>query len=286
MEGLGHGGHGPVRYSLRRSFGHTWSVPVARRLRSVFVPDFDREGFRQGVRDMGLLGVAIAVWGLVTGVAMVKGGMSVSIALVMTFTAFAGSAQLAVLPLLMLRTPLPVVWVTALLVNVRFAIFSAASRDFFTRFPFHQRLFAAYLNGDIGSAVFLKRYADAPVRGTDEQIGYFFGLAAVNWVSWQASSVAGFLLGNLAPTNWGLELAAVLALGAVLIPMLNRFPAVAGVLVTAVLSIVTIRVPLHLGIVISVLIGVAVAVGVDSMTQAPHDEAGSHVPSFSDAQEA
>ncbi len=214
---------------------------------------------------MSVLGVAIGVWGLVTGVAMVKGGISIPVALVMTFTAFAGSAQLAVLPLLALKTPLPVVWVTALLVNVRFAILSAASRDFFVRFPFHQRLFAAYLNGDIGSAVFLRRYGRSPERGTDEQIGYFFGVATVNWVSWQASSVAGFFLGGLAPTRWGLELAALLALGAVLIPMLNRFPAVVGVVVTAVLSVATVRIPLHLGILISVLFGVAFAVVFDSV---------------------
>ena len=251
----------------------------------MFVPQVDMEGFRQGIRDMSLLGVAIAVWGLVTGVAMVKGGMPVSIALVMTFTAFAGSAQLAVLPLLALKTPLPIIWVTSLLVNVRFAIFSAASRDFFTRFPFHQRLFAAYLNGDVGSAVFLKRYGAVTERGTDEQIGYFFGIAAVNWVAWQASSVAGFLLGGLAPTNWGLELAAVLALGAVLIPMLNRFPAVSGVVVTAVLSIATVRVPLHLGIVISVLIGVAVAVAVDTMKHSPPVPVIEAIPMFSDAKE-
>lgn len=214
---------------------------------------------------MSVLGVAIGVWGLVTGVAMVKGGIPIPVALVMTFTAFAGSAQLAVLPLLALKTPLPVVWVTALLVNVRFAILSAASRDFFTRFPFHQRLFAAYLNGDIGSAVFLRRYGRSPERGTDEQIGYFFGLATVNWLSWQASSVAGFFLGGLAPTRWGLELAALLALGAVLIPMLNRFPAVVGVVVTAVLSVATVRIPFHLGILISVLFGVAFAVVFDSV---------------------
>ena len=66
---------------------------------------------------MSVLGVAIGVWGLVTGVAMVKGGIPIPVALVMTFTAFAGSAQLAVLPLLALKTPLPVVWVTALLVT-------------------------------------------------------------------------------------------------------------------------------------------------------------------------
>lgn len=214
---------------------------------------------------MSTLGIAIGVWGLVTGVAMVKGHMPISIALVMTFVAFAGTAQLAALPLLAVHAPLPVVWVTALLINLRFAIFSAAARGYFSRLPLRQRLFASYLNGDVGSAVFLRKFGAAVERGTTEQHSYFFGIAAVNWVSWQTSSVLGFLLGGLAPTKWGLELAALLALAAVLIPMLTRMPTVAGVVVTGVLSVVTIGIPLRFGLLVSVLAGVTVAVLIDSM---------------------
>ena len=84
---------------------------------------------------MAPAGIAIAAWGLVTGVAMVKGGLSVTMALVMTVVVFAGSAQLAVLPLLVSGAPLPIVWATALLVNLRFVIFAAAMRGYFAR-PF------------------------------------------------------------------------------------------------------------------------------------------------------
>ena len=49
---------------------------------------------------MAPFAVAIAVWGFVTGVAMVNSGMPIPVGLLMTLTVFAGSAQLAVLPLL------------------------------------------------------------------------------------------------------------------------------------------------------------------------------------------
>ncbi|MEZ5720203.1 MAG: AzlC family ABC transporter permease, partial [Burkholderiaceae bacterium] len=45
-------------------------------------------------------GVGVGAWGLVTGVAMVKSGMSVPLALLMSILVYAGSAQLAVIPLL------------------------------------------------------------------------------------------------------------------------------------------------------------------------------------------
>ncbi len=214
---------------------------------------------------MGPLGVAIAVWGLVTGVAMVNDGLSTPIAMLMSLVAFAGSAQLAAIPLLAVGAPIPIVWITAALVNLRFVIFSAGSRRYFAPLPWKQRLFSSYLNGDLGYALFSRRFADATEFGNPEQWGYFFGGATVNWVAWQTSSIAGILLGGLAPTDWGLEVAAILALVAVLIPMVTRFPAIAGVAVTAVLSVMTVRVPMRLGLLISVVAGVSVAMAADAL---------------------
>jgi predicted branched-subunit amino acid permease len=62
--------------------------------------------FRLGARHMVSLALGIAAWGLVTGVAMVKSGLSVPLALFMTFFVFAGSAQLAALPLMAAGAPM------------------------------------------------------------------------------------------------------------------------------------------------------------------------------------
>jgi predicted branched-subunit amino acid permease len=224
------------------------------------VPSFPSESFREGVRAMSPLALAISVWGIVTGVAIVEAGMPIPAALAFSIFIFAGSAQLATLPLLAVHTPLPVVLVTATLVNMRFVIFSAASRSYFAKLPWQQRLLAGYLNGDLGFALFSRRFAEATDRGTKEQFGYFYGTAVVNWVAWHVASIAGILLGGLAPTSWGLDLAASLALVAVLIPMANRAPAIAGVAVTGVLSVLTVSLPMKLGLLVSVIAGVAVAV--------------------------
>jgi predicted branched-subunit amino acid permease len=234
------------------------AVPTT--LRREMVPAFPADSFREGLRAMSPLALAISVWGLVTGVAIVEAGMPIPAALAFSIFIFAGSAQLATLPLLAVHTPLPVVLITAALVNMRFVIFSAASRSYFARLPWQQRLLAGYLNGDLGFALFSRRFADADQRGTTGQFGYFYGTAVVNWVAWHVASVAGILLGGLAPTSWGLDLAASLALVAVLIPMANRAPAIAGVVVTGVLSVLTVSMPMKLGLLVSVIAGVAVAV--------------------------
>ena len=66
--------------------------------------------FRRGARDISGVTLGISAWGLVTGVAMVKSGLSVPLALLMSFVVFAGSAQLAALPLLASGAPMWVLW--------------------------------------------------------------------------------------------------------------------------------------------------------------------------------
>ena len=49
---------------------------------------------RRGARDLLEFAPGIAAWGVVTGVAMVKSGLSVPLAILMSLTVFAGSAEM------------------------------------------------------------------------------------------------------------------------------------------------------------------------------------------------
>ena len=91
--------------------------------------------------------LGIAAWGLVTGVAMVKSGLSLPVAVSMTVLVYAGSAQLAALPLIVAGAPLWVVFATAFCVNLRFVIYSAHWRKYFGHLPRRQRLFTDVLRG-------------------------------------------------------------------------------------------------------------------------------------------
>ena len=64
---------------------------------SLMRDDAWRQEFARGMRDMLPSFPGICAWGLVTGVAMVKSGLSVPLALLMSLAAYAGSAQLAAL---------------------------------------------------------------------------------------------------------------------------------------------------------------------------------------------
>ncbi|GAP37767.1 AzlC family ABC transporter permease [Piscinibacter sakaiensis] len=217
--------------------------------------------YRAGARDMAPISLGIAAWGLVTGVAIVKAGLPVGLALAMTFLVYAGSAQLAAVPLMAAGAPLLVIWATAFCVNLRFVIFSAQWRPFFRRFPRRQRLVLGYFTGDLSYVLFMKRFREPNEH--EGQIEYFLGGASVNWLSWQSASVAGILLADVVPTAWGLGFAGVLALiGLVCSLLSDRATVLAGV-VAAGAAVAAFALPFKLNILVAIAAAVCVGLIVE-----------------------
>ncbi len=217
--------------------------------------------FRAGVRDMSSVSLGIAAWGLVTGVAMVKGGLSIPLALLMTFTVFAGSAQLAAIPLMTVGAPVWVIWATAACINLRFVIFSAQWRPYFMRYPLRQRLVLTYLSGDLTYVLFMKRFPEP--RDDEGQVEYFMGAAGANWFSWQVPAVLGIVLADVVPTHWGLGFAGVLALlGLTYSLMSDRATALAAVVAGAA-AVAAFALPFRLHIVVAIAAAVCIGLMMD-----------------------
>jgi predicted branched-subunit amino acid permease len=163
----------------------------------------------------------LMTWALVTGVAMAKSGLPLSVAMLMSVLVFAASAQLATVPLLLAGAPLWVVWLTALCVNLRFVIFSAQMRLHMLALPLRWRLLAGYLTADVTYVMTVSRYGDkAPASQTHvEPLAYFVGLAVVNWAGWNVASAAGVLFATWIPPWWGLGFAGTLALLGLLVTL-------------------------------------------------------------------
>ena len=108
--------------------------------------------------------LGIAAWGLVTGVAMAKSGLSLPLSILMSLLVFAGSAQLAALPMIIAGAPIWMVWAIALCVNLRFVIFSAQWRPYFAHLPRWERMLHGYFTADLNYVVFMARF---PVAAAD-----------------------------------------------------------------------------------------------------------------------
>ncbi len=231
------------------------------------VPIWRQPAFAEGARDMAGVSLGIGAWGLVTGVAMAKSGLPLGLVLLMSLTVFAGSAQLAVLPLMVNAAPIWVVWATALCVNLRFVIFSAGWRPYFGHLRLGQRLRRCYFTADLNYVIFMRRFPEPAPR--PEQTPYFWGGVVTNWLSWQLPSLAGILLADRVPASWGLGFAGTLALLGLMYSLVNDRATVVAGLVAACAAVAAYALPLKLNIVVAIAAAVAIGLVMDHSTPRP-----------------
>ena len=225
--------------------------------------------FRLGAREMVAVSLGVSAWGLVTGMAMVNSGLGVPLSVFMSLAVYAGSAQLASLPLLAAGAPLWLIWATAFCVNLRFVIFSAQWRPFLIHLSLPRRLWHAYLTTDMGYVLFTKRYPQMPQEpDTQEQMAYFWGGAVTNWLAWQVASMAGIALAETIPSHWGIGFAGTIALLALTCSLINDRITVAAACVAASAAVVAYALPLRLNIVVAIASAVVVGVVLDKFQQA------------------
>ena len=220
--------------------------------------------FSRGARDMVGISMGIAAWGLVTGVAMAKSGLPLPLSILMSLLVFAGSAQLAALPLLVSGAPAWMVWAIALCVNLRFVIFSAQWRPYFAHFPRWYRMLLGYFTADLNYVVFMTRFPRP--EPAPEQMPYFWGGVAVNWTSWQLPTLAGLLLADAIPTEWGFGFAGILALLGLMYSLLTDRASRVAAGVAAAAAVATVALPLKLNIVVAIAAAVAIGLLMDHVT--------------------
>lgn len=229
-----------------------------------YVAEHDEPSWREGLKTGMPTLFGIGAWGLVVGIAMVKTGLTVPQALAMTLVVFAGSAQLASLPLIAAHAPIWVIFATALVVNLRFVIFSALLAPHFSNLPLRNRFLLGYVAGDMTVALFLQKYpSEAPQVG---KLSYLKGLLYPNWAAWQVGSIAGIFLGSAVPPEWGLGFAGTLAIICITVPLVASRPALCGVLVAGVVAVLAAGLPYKLGLLAAVLLGMAAAMLVEEFT--------------------
>lgn len=229
--------------------------------------------FRQGMREILAVAPGIAAWGLMTGVAMVQSGMSTFEALLMSLIVFAGSSQLAAIPLITAGAPMWVILVTGLCVNLRFVVFSLHLRPYVMHLPLWQRLVSGYLTADLSYVLFVKRFPrpgnDAAQRRAEQ--AYLAGNCFVNWASWVGCSILGVVLANFIPTRWGLGFAGILALVGILCSLASSRLRMVSAGIAGAAAVAAFALPLKLNMLVAIAAAVALCLMLEK-TPAFHRE--------------
>ena len=214
--------------------------------------------FKLGLRDLAPQAFGQVAWALMTGVALVKSGMSVFESVAMTLLVYAGSSQLAATPLIVAGAPAWVVLATGFCVNLRFVVFSLHMRGYLMHLPRLPRIITGYFTTDISYVLFTRRFAHPAQTDAQRvtQAAYLAGLSFANWSSWIAFSLLGIALANAIPMSWGLGFAGILCLLGIQCSLASSRLRVLSSLVAGVVAVLAYALPLKLNIVLAIVMAV------------------------------
>jgi predicted branched-subunit amino acid permease len=220
------------------------------------------QAFLQGLRALLPLTPGVIPFGLVTGVMAVELGLSPATAMGMTLLFYSGSAQMVALQLLH-NGVLPVAIVaTALIINLRFIMYSASLAPHFHRLPRRWTWPLCYLLSD-------QAYALCTLKFDSGELGryahhYYAGTALGMWLAWQLSVLAGVYLGASIPESWSLSFAIPLSFLALLVPGIRDRATLGAAVVGGVIAVLAVDMPYNLGLVSAAVGGIVAGLVIET----------------------
>ena len=198
--------------------------------------------------------LGIIPFAMIAGISAIKVGMTQPQALGMSYIVFAGAAQLAAIDLMGRNAHIAIIILTALIINLRFFMYSASLAPHFQGVNLRRRSLLAYLLTDQAYAVSISAF-DGSIYGNKPW--YYLGAAFPLWVVWQASTAAGVFLGTHIPHAWSLDFAIPLTFLALLFPAIRNRPSWIAAISAGVLAIAGHQLPYQMGLLMAAIGGVA-----------------------------
>lgn len=221
------------------------------------------EAFVQGVRTLVPLMPGVIPFGLVTGVLAVEMGMSPGMSIGMTLLFYSGSAQLVALQLLQNGALPAAIIATALIINLRFMMYSASLAPYLHHLPRRYSWPVAYMMSD-------QSYALSILKLSSGELGRFgphfhAGTAIAMWLTWQLSVIAGVSLGASIPQTWSLSFAVPLSFLALLVPNVRSAATLGAATVGGLIAVMAVNLPYNLGLVTASMGGVVAGLMIETL---------------------
>lgn len=218
--------------------------------------------FWAGVGQVGPAVPGLFSWGVVSGIALVKSGLTVAQATGMTLIVFSGTAQLAALPLIASGASYLMIAFTIALTNLRFLVYSASISADLRGLRWPLRALLGYLTTDNGIAIY--QMSDRADRAR-QRVAFILGCNLPVWVSWQIGSLVGIAAAAVLPGTAELSYLGLLAVLAIVVQMTRTRLAVWTVIAAAVWAVLGADWPMGGGMMAGIAAGVGVALALERM---------------------
>lgn len=222
-----------------------------------------KAAFFAGAKAICPLVLGVTPFALIAGIAAVGAGLSELESLGLSSIVFAGAAQLAMADLFGQQAPATVIVLTALIINLRFCMYSASLAPHFQGVPLAARGGLAYLLTDQAFAVALTAFGQ---DRKEFKPWFYLGAALTLWGVWQGGTAVGVFLGAQIPKSWALDFAIPLTFLALLFPALKDRPAIVAALVAGLLALAGHGLPYNLGLFLAATGGIGAGCLADRRT--------------------
>lgn len=187
--------------------------------KSAAMPHWSLDGFALGVRLALPLLPGMIAFALAVGTTAARKGFTLVESLMMNGIVYAGASQMVAMEIWPDRLTAASIAALALVtatVNARMLLMGAALRPWFGPLPAWQTYPLMYLTTDPGWLISMRYRAGG---GNDAAI--FLGSGVIIWLTWMASTTAGYLLGAVIanPRALGLDLVMPVFFAAMLLPL-------------------------------------------------------------------
>jgi len=224
--------------------------------------------FFTGARDTLPLIIAAVPFAIVYGALAVTQGLSESLIMSMSLFVFAGSAQFIAVTLIASSAAVPVILLTVFIVNLRHMLYAASFMQQVEKLAHWIRIPMAFWLTDETFAVASNR-----IRWKPQAAGfsdYYLGSCIAMYCNWIFCTWLGMTLGQQIPdmTNWGLDVAMVVAFIGIIVPLLNHRAHWACAICALIAAILTFHWPHQSGLLFSSLLAIGVGLLVEARTPA------------------
>ncbi len=216
-----------------------------------------RQAAAAGGRAIIPLTLGVIPFGIAYGVAASQvDSIDSWLAIAASIIIIAGAAQLSLVGLIGDGASWAVAVGTALVINARFALYSAALAPAFRAFPKRWRFTLPHLMTDQAAALSLAY--NTTVDDATARRWYYTGAAVTITLGWMAGTAAGVIAGANIPDSLELEFAVPLVFLALVVPTLTSRPALAAALTAVVVVVAASSLPNGLDIITGAVAGILV----------------------------
>lgn len=225
-----------------------------------------RSIFFKGVRDAAPFLLVVGPFSVLFGVVATEAGLTITETVAFSLAVIAGAAQFTALQLMVEEAPTVIALVSALAVNLRMAMYSAALTPYLGAAPLWHRAFAAYFIVDQSYGLSILRFDQNPDWTLSQRLAYFWGSVAPICPFWALFTYVGAVIGEELPPWLALDFALPICFLAIIMPMLRSRAHVAAALVSVVAALLFAFLPFNLGLLVAGLLGMITGAEVERRT--------------------